>query len=226
MYRQVSWTGQYVNLSSFMPIVQKRNLVKNLDFRAQIICAKDKLKDELQNIRNILRDNEFSDKFIEKHMVAHTRKPKSSEVPKKTLFLNLAFKGDLDSEVLINQLQKAVEKTFNAAYLVLNFQTRPALKPTVKEQLLSPTSSMCIYTFDCSCGASYVGRSTRQLSKRIRGYIPTWFGKGQQKSINRSILAYLVDTNHQVDTQKAFKLIYLILSKLPRDLRVRPLHTA
>ena len=85
---------------------------------------------------------------------------------------------------------------------------------------------MCIYTFDCSCGASYVGRTTRQLSKRIREHIPTWFGKGQQKSINSSILAHLVDTNHQVDTQKAFKVIYRIPSKLPRGLRVRLLHTA
>ena len=226
VYRKASWTGQYVNFSSFVPMVQKRNLVKNLVFRAKNICTEDTLKDELQNIRNILRDNGFPDKFIEKHMVAQPRKPKTSGVPKKTLFLNLAFKGDLASEVLINRLQKAVEKTFNAAYLLLTFQTRPALKPTVKEQLPSPTSSMCIYTFDCSCGASYVGRTTRQLSKRIREHIPTWFGKGQQKSINSSILAHLVDTNHQVDTQKAFKVIYRIPSKLPRGLRVRLLHTA
>ena len=126
----------------------------------------------------------------------------------------------------MNRRQKAVEKTFNATCLLLTFQTRPTLKPTVKEQLPSPTSSMCIYTFDCSCGVSYVGRTTRQLSKRIREHIPTWFGKGQQKSINSSILAHLVDTNHQVDTQKAFKVIYRIPSKLPRGLRVRLLHTA
>ena len=118
-------------------------------------------------------------------MVTQPRKPKTSGVPKKTLFLNLAFKGDSASEVLINRLQKAVEKTFNAAYLLLTFQTCPALKPTVKEQLPSPTSSMCIYTFDCFCEASYVGCMTRQLSKRIREHIPTWFGKGQQKSMNQ-----------------------------------------
>ena len=91
VYRKVSWTGQYVNFSSFVPMVQKRNLV----FRAKNICTEDTLKDELQDIRNILRDNGFPDKFIEKHMVAQPRKPKTSGVPKKTLFLNLAFKGDL-----------------------------------------------------------------------------------------------------------------------------------
>ena len=71
-----------------------------------------------------------------------------------------------------------------------------------------------------------VGGTTRQLSKRIREHILTWLGKGQQKSINSSILAHLVDTNHQMDTQKAFKVIYRIPSKLPRGLRVRLLHTA
>ena len=36
VYRKASWTGQYVNFSSFVPMVQKRNLVKNLVFRAKI----------------------------------------------------------------------------------------------------------------------------------------------------------------------------------------------
>ena len=60
----------------------------------------------------------------------------------------------------------------------------------------------------------------------MREHIPTWFGEGQQKSINSYILVHLVDTNHQVDTPKAFKVIYRIPSKMPRDLRVRLLHTA
>ena len=80
-------------------MVQKQNLVENFVFRAKNICTEDTLKDELQNIRNILRNNGFPDKFIEKHMVAQPRKPKTSGVPKKTLFLNLAFKGDKASEV-------------------------------------------------------------------------------------------------------------------------------
>ena len=136
-YRQVSWTGQYVNFSSFVLMVQKHNLVKNLVFRAKNICTEDTLKDELENIRNILRDYWFPDKFIEKHMVTQPRKPKTSGVPKKTLFLKLAFKGDLASEVLKNRLQKAVEKTFNATY----FQILPPLTPTIKEQLSSPAYS-------------------------------------------------------------------------------------
>ena len=125
----------------------------------------------------------------------------------------------------MNRLQKAAEKTLNAVYLLLTFWTRPDLKPAVKEQLPSPTKSMCICTFDCSCGASYVGRKTRQLSKRLQEHIPNWFSKGQQKSIDSFSLAHVVDQSHQVDTQKAFKVIYRMLPQLHRGLRVRLLHT-
>ena len=70
-------------------MVHKRNLGENLVFRSKNICTEDTLKDELENIGNILRDNGFPDKFIEKNVVAQPRKLKTSGIPKKTLFLNL-----------------------------------------------------------------------------------------------------------------------------------------
>ena len=175
-------TGKYVNVFSYLPLVQKRNLVENLVFRTKNICPDDTLRNELQNIGNILRGNGFPDKFIEKHMLTQPRKPKASGVSKKTSSLNLVFKGDSVSEALMNRLQKAVEITFNTAYLLFTFRNHPSLKPTVKKQLPNRTSSMCIYTFVCFCGASYVGHTTQQLSKRMREHILTCFGNGQQKS--------------------------------------------
>ena len=68
-----TWAIQYIErhpklkLSSFVLMVQKCNLVKILVFRAKYICTDDTLKNDLQNIRNILKDNRFPDKFIEKY---------------------------------------------------------------------------------------------------------------------------------------------------------------
>ena len=41
-------------------------------------------------------------------MLTQLRKPKVSEVSKKTLFLNLAFKGNSASEVLIESTAKSI----------------------------------------------------------------------------------------------------------------------
>lgn len=52
---------------------------------------------------------------------------------------------------------------------------------------------MCIYQFTCSCGAGYIGRTKRALSKRIsEHHHPTWLCKGLQKSVKSSILEHLV----------------------------------
>ena len=32
-----------------------------------------------------------------------------------------------------------------------------------------------VYSFTCSCGTSYIGRTTRRLSDRVREYHPVWF---------------------------------------------------
>ena len=63
---------------------------------------------------------------------------------------------------------------------------------------------MCIYQFDCSCGASYLGRTAGDLSKRIAEHHPVWLDKDVVKSIRISIVEYLIDTGHQVSVQNAF----------------------
>nr|CAH8855179.1 unnamed protein product [Trichobilharzia regenti] len=85
---------------------------------------------------------------------------------------------------------------------------------------------MCIYQFDCSCGASYIGRTIRQVHRRISEHHPTWLSKEQKRSIRSSILAHFVDTEHKIDVNTAFKVIYRIPTYLNFALRVRLLQTA
>ena len=70
---------------------------------------------------------------------------------------------------------------------------------------------MCIYRFDCSCGASYLGRKARNLSKRMAEHHPAWLGKGVVKSIRSSIVEHLVDTGHQVIYKMPFRYIIKFL---------------
>ncbi|CAH8437364.1 unnamed protein product [Heterobilharzia americana] len=85
---------------------------------------------------------------------------------------------------------------------------------------------MCIYQFNCSCGANYIGRTMRQFYRRISEHHPSWLTKGKIRTINSSTLAHLVDTRHQVVAGKAFKIIHQIPINLPYGLRSRLLHIA
>ncbi|VDQ09605.1 unnamed protein product [Trichobilharzia regenti] len=54
-------------------------------------------------------------------------------------------------------------------------------------------------------------RTIRQVHRRVSEHLPSWFDKSRNKAIRSSILAYRVDTEHHVDSNKAFKVIYRIL---------------
>ena len=147
-------------------------------------------------------------------------------VPKKILYIRLQFRGDVASESLTLRLRKAIKDTFNAATIRVSFTTDCIVKPRIKDKLSHLTSSMCVYKFDCSCGASYVGRTMRQLSRRICEHCPVWWMKGENKNVNSSILAHLIDSNHVIDTNSAFEVVYKIPSRLPHGIRIRLLHIA
>ena len=88
------------------------------------------------------------------------------------------------------------------------------------------TSSMLIYSFRCICDAFYVGRTTRQLSTRIKEHLPRWLKHGGEGVISSAVLSHLVDTGHRVDPQNAFKVLFRIPPNRSKAVRLRMLATA
>ena len=113
------------------------------------------------------------------------------------------------------------------AILCLSSSSRRMNGTQTEDKLDSFPTSMCIYQFNCICGDSYIGRTTRQLSQCITEHHTSWqFVKGQTKTIRRSVLSHLVDSGHRVERTKAFKVIHRIPPNLLNGLRVRLLHIA
>ena len=54
----------------------------------------------------------------------------------------------------------------------------------------------------------YIGRTTRQLHKRIKEHHPVGLIRGTISTIRSSILKHLVDSNHNIDIEKAFRILY------------------
>ena len=130
------------------------------------------------------------------------------------------------SDILCRQLNKVFNRTFYAAQLKCTFNSQPLFYQKQKDRIPHLATSMCIYRFACSCGASYIGRTTRSLSTRIVEHISVWLAKGEQKTIWSSILAHLVDTGHRVDPNNAFSIVYRINRNLARSVMLKFLYTA
>ena len=88
------------------------------------------------------------------------------------------------------------------------------------------TTSYCVYQFVCSCGTSYIGRTTRRLAERIREHHPSWLCQGLKRSGGTAITAHLVETEHQVRMGESFKPIYMIVGVRSKQVKQRLLSTA
>ncbi|BHF57554.1 hypothetical protein SprV_0100049600 [Sparganum proliferum] len=226
VFRKKTWTGQYVNFHSFVPLNIKRNLVQGLAARVRRICSPEAIEEELQQLRNTLRENGYPDRFILRNIGERAAKPTVATAEKKELFIRLPFAGDAESELVRRRLTTAITRAFPAAKLRVCFTNSPLLRLGGKDRLPLEATSMCIYSFTCSCGAGYIGRTTRRLVKRVREHMPAWLDRGETRSISSSILAHLIDTNHRVDAKEAFQVVYRTPTCFSKGLRQRILATA
>ncbi|CAH8682281.1 unnamed protein product [Schistosoma rodhaini] len=224
--RKTSWTGQYTNFLSFVPLQYKRNLIKTLHYRIKTICSEDTVEEETKALYMTLRENGYPEKFINKNITSKRDHKECLTVNKKPLYIRPQFRGDAPSEMVRLKLRRSIERTFNAGKLQLMFSTRPMITPTLKDKLPRLATSFCIYQFNCSCGASYIGRCSRNLYTRAREHLPVWLSKGVVRTVNSSVLAHLVQTGHIADIEQSFTVIYRVNSSLPNSVRQRILQTA
>jgi hypothetical protein len=140
-----------------------------------------------------------------------TARPPVDLAPKKNVYLRIGYKGEAVCEKFSFRIRKTVESTYPAARLQFVFTNRPLLSSVLKDKLPSSTSSYVIYQYLCShCSVSYIGRTTRRLSQRIKEHCPAWLGKDCTKQIRSSVLAHLVDTCHPVNKDNDFSVIYRV----------------
>ncbi|BHF85809.1 hypothetical protein SprV_1002898200 [Sparganum proliferum] len=128
VYRKKPWSVQYANFASFVPLQQKRNLVRCLAQRARKICSTDSIEEDLRKIQDFLRENGYPERFIEKNIAERPIKPATPTAEKKTLFLMVPFQGDAASELLRRRLDQTVSRTFPAARVQIAFSTNPILR--------------------------------------------------------------------------------------------------
>ena len=92
---------------------------------------------------------------------------------KKPVFLKIPFIGDKAASFIQRTVRQCFY-TFPAAKPVIVFKTRPIPRASPKDRLSVLLQDNLIYSFVCTCGCRYVGRTERRLEDRIREHVPNW----------------------------------------------------
>ena len=123
--------------------------------------------------------------------------------------------------VLKRRISTSLKRAFFAATLRVVFSSHPPVCRNPKDKISHLTTSMCVYQFTCCCGARYIGRSTRILSKRVQEHYPEWLQKGSSGCIRSAIIEHLITMSHSISTNASFKVIYKVKYNLPKTIRFR-----
>jgi hypothetical protein len=139
-------------------------------------------------------------------------------VPKKPVFIRLPFKGDHLLTHTSHRLRSAIKRTYNAANLHVLVDTQSLPLPSLQKTCSILDCSHCLYKFECSCGAFYLGRTDRKLQVRMNEHIPKWLVKRMsepaaasnpcQRNPLSSIARHLMTTGHIVDLNSCFSVIH------------------
>jgi hypothetical protein len=177
------------------------------------IVTDDRINTEESFLYKTLMENGYPSKFIDKYSKPSDFKPVHLFASKKSVFINLPFKGDDISLLVKRRLSNAIKRTFYAAELVLSHSTTRVPASQRKDPIVTTAKSNLIYGFTCTCGSKYAGRTSRQLGVRIGEHVPKWLSTTNQGTPRTAITKHLQDTGHRVDVSQAFRVIYIPDSK-------------
>lgn len=217
IFRKATWSGQYMHFKSFAPIEYKRGLVRTLFHRARMICSPECLETEQQFLTETLQANGYPEAFVKKNSQLLPTKETKPWVPKKTVYLEIQYKGDALMNLVRKRVKSALARTYNAASMKLLATTQPLPVSSIKTPVSFQCLSHCIYKFTCNCGDSYIGRTDRHLGYRLKEHIPSWLrshmerGHGQiditAKRPASSIARHLMESGHVIDPIKQFTVL-------------------
>ncbi|CAM0512586.1 unnamed protein product [Fasciola hepatica] len=232
VYRKETWTGQCLQFDSFVSVEYERGLVRTLFQTARHICTEDMIDNELRQLKESLTRNAYPDAFIEKHSKPKLIRQTNCSAEKLLVTICLPFIRDDINCLLKRPLGSALAKNkYYAPDLRIIHRTIEIPTPSVKQRPPMYTKSNLIYQFQCSCGATYLGRTERQLRNRVIEYIPNWVqrfvmqsGSDQRHNDNvrnhkipssavgrrpSAVARHLLMTQHPADRTTAFRVIYV-----------------
>ena len=181
VYRKSTFTGLFLNFTSFTPLSYKMGLIKTLVDRSFKICYNwMSFHLEIVNVKKLLAKNAYPidtiDKVVKKYVntVHEPRTKKDND--NKISFIKLPYIGKFSkfTQQKVNQLCEKFCKSTNVR--VVFSPTKISSFLSTKDKIPSALKSFVVYRFICSnCQVSYVGETCRHLQERIDEHFKSKF---------------------------------------------------
>ena len=178
VYRKKTFTGLLTNYLSFLPFVYKLALMKTLINRIFHICSSEKMFNEnIKELKTILSKNMFPPKLIDQTIKRYLNDKTNKDVENndKTdneTFFKLPYVGEYSTYVC-RKIKGLCKKYCKTTEIKISFSMcKTGDLFSIKSSIPRYLKSFVVYYFECaSCGASYIGETTRYLDTRIHEHL-------------------------------------------------------
>ena len=168
IYRKPTHTNRYLHAQSNHAPSQKNSLISTLIVRANRVCDKNSIKNEITTLRSTLLKNGYTIKHINKILNKVNNKYNNS---RNTINNNnitrkrccLPYIEGITNKIKLILKQHNIETAYTTTNTIHNFIN------TVKDKI--PYESEGIYKINCSCGLCYIGQTKRNISTRLKEHI-------------------------------------------------------
>lgn len=220
VYRKKTFTGLLLKWSSYTPRSYKVSAISSMVYRATKICSTFlSLTDELDTVRDLAWKNGYPDNFVEaqiRNTMNRYYEKKNDTTSSKTsnsIQTNKNQQVYVDIPYFGNITDRLGKKLINIAKTVrpqLNVQPIPRPPASVassfstKDKIPLLLNSNIVYQVSCQqCPATYVGKTLRQLDRRLIEHgKPAKKKVSQPTSPSRSSTLSLEDTRRSKRTAK------------------------
>lgn len=217
VYRKPTFTGLMTRFDSSVPLQYKQNLVLSLVTRAYGLCSNYfNLHNELQYLRNLLRDNGFPTAFTNRYIGQQLNKiicptKPISTVHRAPVYFTIPFIASKSFSVR-NKVKRLVQEFYPQISLRVIFKPQSRLGNwfRVRDEIPCVLRSSVVYLYKCSsCNATYVGQTKRQLQTRISEHKGVSFRTNFpiSKPSHSSIRTHRDNMDHPINTRD-FSVLY------------------
>ena len=192
IYRKSTFTGLFMNFTSFLPISYKLGLITTLIDRVYKICYnRMTFNFEIRKVKEYLCKNTYPPHLIDKQVKNYLKKVNSSsdeekgDKNKNASYFKLPYIGTY-SKLVQNRINQLCSRLCKDSNIKLVFTSKKISSFfSTKDRLPNALRSNVVYKFTCACcNASYVGETTRHFDVRVHEHL---YKRSQPSSVYKHL---------------------------------------
>ena len=189
-----------------------------------MIYTESKLDGEIDFITETLCNNSFPEDIVRSVIgdkIAHFHKTKVASAQRCPVYLRLPRLGEI-SDRFADQISACIRRCYFASNLRVVYRTRTVL-PSGRKDAPPQHSSASIYSFRCTCGLQYTGKTGQGLNVPTKIRLGNYVADHINNSYGSAIAEHLKNNRECTSTYSAD--VLTILSRSHSDFHLKVLET-